>query len=234
MSDTATRPPHAGAERDKLLARVEKLYRMSSQTESSPHEAEIALRRCQALMTRFGITEADLQTSDFGTRTFRATANRVPAHVTLLSSAVALLHDCVVVSHHELEFRGYAVDSEVAGLTFAYLTEAMERALAQRKRRGSVPAGRRPGFDYRVGFAASVLERCRVIDRERHAEPPRAPFGNSSALVVLKREAVEEACTRGMGSRRSRRVRVRAGQALDAGDADGRAVSLSTQLDNVD
>jgi len=222
--------PSDGVERDKLFARVAKLYRMSSQTESSPHEAEIALRRCQALMARFGITEADLQTSAFGATAFRATANRVPAHVSLLSSAVALLHDCVVISHRELEFRGYAVDAEVAGLTFAYLTDAMERSLVRRKRDGSVAAGRRAGFDYRVGFAASVLTRCRAIDAERREMQESESSAQRRALVVKKLEIVREECTQGMSSKRVSPIRVRAGNALEAGGADGRSVSLNTQV----
>ena len=152
------------AERDKLLERVAKLYRMSGETESSPHEAAIALRRCQALMTRFGITEADLQSSAFGAVPFKAAGARVPAHVLLLGQGVALLHDCLVVRGATLEFRGYAVDADVAALTFAYLSEAMERSLAVRKREGRVPAGRAPAHDYRVGYAiagAGTLSRDR-------------------------------------------------------------------------
>lgn len=222
--------PSGGRERDKLLARVAKLYRMSSQTESSPHEAEIALRRCQALMSRFGITEADLETSAFGASTFRATANRVPAHVSLLSSAVALLHDCVVISHAELEFRGYAVDAAVASLTFAYLSKAMERSLVERKRQGTVAAGRRAGFDYRVGFASSVLQRCRAIDAERRVASESTTSSTGGALVVRKLAIVKEECTKGMSAKRASPIRVRAGDALDAGGADGRAVSLNTQI----
>ena len=230
------RLPPAGAERDKLLERVAKLYRMSGETESSPHEAAIALRRCQALMTRFGITEADLQTSAFGASTFKATGARVPAHVLFLAQAVALLHDCIVVRGEELEFRGYAVDAEVAALTFAYLSEAMERSLALRKRDGSVPAGRAAAFDYRVGYAMSVIERCREIDAERRAAEQEvaeraADSGDGRSLVVRKLEAVNRECAQGLAHGRRRQVRVRMGGAHEAGGADGREVSLSTQIE---
>ena len=57
------------ASRERLLERIRKLYAMAQQTEASPHEAEIALRRCQSLTARFGITEDDLETSDFTVRT---------------------------------------------------------------------------------------------------------------------------------------------------------------------
>ncbi len=62
----------------KLLDRIRKLYAMSLEVEASPHEAEIALRRCTALMERYGVTEDDLETSEFGaasyTRTTRSLA----------------------------------------------------------------------------------------------------------------------------------------------------------------
>ena len=226
------RLPPAGRERDKLLERVAKLYRMSGETESSPHEAAIALRRCQALMNRFGITEADLQSSEFGATALKASATRVPAHVLFLAQAVALLHDCIVVRGAALEFRGYALDAEVARLTFDYLSEAMERSLAVRKREGGVAAGRAPAFDYRVGYAMSVMERCREIDRERReAEREAAERSEDGrSLVVRKLEAVERECARGLAHGRRRQVRVRAGDAHAAGGADGREVSLSTQI----
>ena len=225
------RLPPDGREREKLLERVAKLYRMSGETESSPHEAAIALRRCQALMARFGITEGDLRTSAFGSAAIRAASRRPPAHVLFLSRAVALLHDCLVVHGGELEFRGYAVDAEVAALTFAYLSEAMERSLAERKREGAVPAGRAAAFDYRVGYATSVMARCREIDRERRAREARAAKGEDGrALVVRKLEAVERECGAGLARGRPRQVRVRAGDALAAGETDGRDVSLATQV----
>ena len=52
-------------ERQKLLERIRKLYAMAQEADSSPHEAEIALRRCQSLMQRFGVSEADLETPEF-------------------------------------------------------------------------------------------------------------------------------------------------------------------------
>lgn len=232
--EASERLPPAGPAREKLLERVAKLYRMSAETESSPHEAAIALRRCQALMTRYGITEKDLETSAFGAAPFRGASRRTPSHVLFLAQAVAILHDCIVVQDHELEFRGYALDAEVAAMTFDYLSEAMERSLAERKRDGGVPGGRAAAFDYRVGYATTVLERCRDIDRERRAAEEaaaRADGGEARALVVRKREAVERECASGLASARPRKVRVRAGDALAAGETDGRDVSLATQLD---
>ena len=156
-------------ERDKLLDRVRKLFAMAQETEASPHEAEIALRRCQSLMARYGITEADLETSAFGTREV-GTARTVPMHVKFLGGAVAELHDVIFVTGRggQAEFRGYALDADVAAMTLDYLLDAVERALSDRRRRGTFPPGRSAAYDYRVNFAAEVRP-ARRRDRRRAA-----------------------------------------------------------------
>ena len=98
-------------DRDKIINRVRKLYAMSQEADSSPHEAEIALRRCQSLMAKFGVTVSELETSEFGSSSIGRSFRNVPSYVTLLSSAVALLHDCICVDSGEIEFRGYSIDA---------------------------------------------------------------------------------------------------------------------------
>ncbi|MFK7890354.1 MAG: DUF2786 domain-containing protein [Granulosicoccus sp.] len=224
-------------DREKLLARVRKLYAMSQESESSPHEAEIAMRRCQSLMDRFGVTEAELETSDFGAshidRTFRA----MPTYVNVLGSAVALLHDCLCVRSNTIEFRGFSIDAEVAALTYSYLTAAMERSLSLQKRSGCVSPGRAASFDYRVGYALAVLERARaIIDDRRRSEEARVNQGNviNGALVLRKQQMVRDACMDDLVDSRPRKIRYRDGDAHRAGHADGNSVSLDTQLGNPD
>ena len=234
-------------DRDRLIERVKKLYAMARETDSSPHEAEIALRRCQSLMAKFGIQESDLETSDFGARRIDREFRAIPGYVKLLGSAVALLHDCLCVSGRTIEFRGYRVDTEVAGLSYDYLLQSMERSLRQRKSAGLMPPGRAASFDYRVGFAAAVLERCREIDAERRAAERHANSvpGESSgdsrgesrgeslgggALVVRKLAAVRANCAQGLSTRRPSRIRYRDGAAHAAGSDDGTQVSLDAQI----
>jgi len=223
-------------ERDKVIDRVRKLYAMSQEAESSPHEAEIALRRCQSLMAKFGVTISELETSEYGSSTIGRSFRKVPSYVTLLSSAVALLHDCICVDSGEIEFRGFSLDAEVATLTYEYLTKSMERSLQQRKKAGDVKPGRSASFDYRVGFGISVLNRCRQIHKERleaeQAEQQAARNDSTygSSLVVLKRELVEENCTYDIQGSRKRTVRFRNGSAHSAGALDGSDVSLDNQV----
>ncbi len=229
-------------DREKLLSRIRKLYAMSRENESSPHEAEIAMRRCQSLMARFGISEEDLETSDFGASKISKAFRAVPNYVSVMGSAVALLHDCICVKSETIEFRGFSIDADVAGLTYGYLTDAMERSLKRRKQQGSVAPGRSASFDYRVGFALAVLARARQIDSERRQaeEAAQASARQSSSdgqpgsgLIVRKREAVRQACMDGLVTRRAKRIRYRHGAAHSAGTDDGSQVSLDQQLSGV-
>ena len=236
-------------DREKLLKLIRKLYAMSRESESSPHEAEIAMRRCQSLMLRFGITEADLETSEFGASNIGKAFRSVPGYVMVLSSAVALLHDCICVDSGTIEFRGFSIDADVASLTYGYLYQVMERSLKLRKNDGSVAPGRSASFEYRVGFALAVLERARAIDHERKREEARlcemasagamlveadkstAPgVAAGHGLIVRKLALVRQACMDGLGTGRKRRVRYRNGSAHTAGSTDGARVSLDKQI----
>lgn len=237
---TGSHAPSEAENREKLLSRIRKLYAMSRESESSPHEAEIAMRRCQSLMSRFGITESDLETSEFGATKIAKEFRSLPSYVGVLGSAVALLHDCICVRSGTIEFRGFSIDAEVASLTFEYLSDAMERSLKSHKRLGTVESGRSASFDYRVGFALAVLKRARQLDIERRtmqeqaeAEAGRERSGPGSSLVIRKREVVRNACMEGLVTRRATRVRYRNGRAHEAGTSDGSRVSLDKQMGNV-
>lgn len=227
-------------DREKLLSRIRKLYAMSRENESSPHEAEIAMRRCQSLMSRFGITEADLETSEFGSSKIGKAFRAVPNYVSVMGSAVALLHDCLCVKSDTIEFRGFSIDAEVATLTYEYLTDIMERSLKLRKQQGSVSPGRSASFDYRVGFSLAVLARARLIDSERKQAEEQlrnaqlsgadnAEHGTQS-LMILKREVVRRSCMNGVVPGKVKRVRYRNGEAHTAGTNDGAKVSLDKQV----
>jgi len=226
-------------DRKKLIERIRKLYAMSQEAESSPHEAEIAMRRCQSLMDRFGITETDLETSEFGASKINKSFRSMPGYVRVMGSAVALLHDCICVRSDTIEFRGFSIDAEVASMTYDYLTASMERSLAQHKRSGTVEPGRSASFDYRVGFALAVLKRARQLDAERRdaetqvaAQASQAPATPGSSLVVRKLAMVRDACMQGLVTSRASRVRYRDGAAHAAGNEDGARVSLDRQMQN--
>jgi len=228
----------ADPERERLLERIRKLFAMAQETEASPHEAEIALRRCQSLMARFGITEADLETSEFAVASV-ATGRTVATHVKLLGGAVAMLHDAIfVIGRGGLaEFRGYEIDVQVATMTFAYLSEAIERALSSRKQRGELPPGRSAAFDYRVAFADEVRQRVGRLAAERAVAEAQARPGESggesgggTSLAVRKQEQVTKAFGADLVSRPLRLRGPLDDEAADAGRRDGRGVSLDPQI----
>jgi len=220
-------------ERERLLERVRKLFAMAQESEASPHEAEIALRRCQSLMARYGITEADLETSAFANARFD-TGRSVAMHVKYLASAVSRLHDVLFVTGAGgfAEFRGYEVDANVARLTLQYLLDEVERALKARKRGGTFPAGRAAAYDYRIGFAMEVDRRVIALVEERDRDQRRAASstGTGTALAIRKREIVQRECGGDLRTSRFRGRGARDAEARAAGRNDGSRVSLDRQV----
>ena len=216
---------------EKLLKRIRNLYAMSKEHESSPHEAITALRRCQSLMSKFGITEKDLETSEFSVAEGYQFKKQLPRYVSVLASAVGKLHDCLVVrdnSNGRVEFRGYTVDSEIAPMTLEYLLAVMDRNLRSAKKIGAVSTGRSASQDYRVGFAIEVFQRCTQIDDARRATELE-DAGDGASLVVRKMALVNEHYALA-GVRRASKVKWRASSDTAAGREDGSKVSLNQQV----
>lgn len=211
---------------------MRKLYAMSQESAASPHEAEIALRRCQSLMQRFGLTEADLATSSIGHAVVREPWVKVPAHVQILCAASALLHDCLAIDNAGvMEFRGYQLDADVAAMTYDYLATSIESSLRQRKRLGQVAAGRSASYDYRIGFASTVLDRSRAIDAERHrVDASTGRESGGTTLAVRKLERVRALCESEPLYSHTNKIRFRRGHAHSVGARDGSMVSLNARL----
>lgn len=227
QSETQTPP----ADREKLLERIRRLFAMAQETEASPHEAEIALRRCQKLMARFGIQESDLQTSQFSAERFRA-GNRVPMHIKWLAAAVKELHSVLFVTggRDGPEFRGFEIDVKVAKMTMEYLENATERSLATRRLSGTFPAGRSAAYDYRVSFAMEVRRRVLILVAERTAAEAAA-IVTGTGLTVRKTEIVRRECAEDLVTKKARFNGARPGEAADAGRLDGSKVSLDPQVE---
>lgn len=230
-SSSPRETPPVGGEREKLLERVRKLFAMAQESEASPHEAEIALRRCQSLMNKYGITEADLETSAFATVGF-GRRSTIPTHLRVLAAAVAKMHDCLFVTGNQghTEFRGYEVDAHVARLTLDYLLDAVERALRARKRNGDFPPGRSAAYDYRLGFASEVQQRVATLVSERRRQQQAASGGSGTDLALRKLEIVERECGQGLGTRSFGSRAPQDATAHGAGRADGASVSLDKQV----
>ncbi|MBX2881045.1 MAG: DUF2786 domain-containing protein [Granulosicoccus sp.] len=217
-------------DREKLLDRIRKLFAMAQATEASPHEAEIALRRCQKLMMRYGIKESDLHTSQFSSEIFRS-GQRVPMHIRWLGTAVENLHTVLFVTGGPQgpEFRGFEVDVQVARLTMEYLENATERSLTARRRGGAFPPGRSAAYDYRVSFAMEIYRRVDALVAERD-ETERTMTGTGQSLTIRKKKLVEAECAQDLMTTSTRYSGARPGEAAEAGRADGAKVSLDPQV----
>ena len=215
----------------KVLDRIRKLYNMSKESVASPHEAEIALRRCQVLMNRYGVTESDLETSEFGAASAHRIRKQMPTYVSVLVSSTGLLHDCIVIKNQDgLEFRGYAIDTQVSQMTFDYLSSTLERLLSLAKRSGDIGAGRSAAHDFRVGFAVEVYERCKEIDRERREKAVKQ-CSSGTSLVVQKMHMVQSNCAKNISKARPKKVLYRDSDASSVGRQAGAQVSLNTQIE---
>lgn len=221
--------PDPVVDRAKLLDRIRKLFAMAQETEASPHEAEIALRRCQKLMERYGIQESDLHNSQFTADTFR-TGARIPMHIKWLALTVRALHDVLFVTGGPSgpEFRGYEIDVKVAKMTMEYLESATERSLTRRRKEGKFPPGRAAAYDYRVSFALEIYRRVSALVEERKAAETATQTGTS--LTVKKMDIVQQECAQDLVSSKVRYKGVRTGAAADAGRLDGSRVSLDPQM----
>ncbi len=118
-------------DREKLVDRVRKLYAMSQETESSPHEAEIAARRAESLRVKYGITEAELTTSEFLSQVL-VEHKKMAKWMDWLCLSIARVNDCVIkkgwgaaqpprkdgkrVHSTTMIFEGYAQDVALAQL----------------------------------------------------------------------------------------------------------------------
>lgn len=218
---------------EKLLDRIRKLYAMSKQTEASPRESVIALARCDSLMKKYGVTEADLETSDFSTTEAHSIMRKMPKHVGILGAAVGVFHDCTVIRDYEkstLVFQGFTVDAEIAPITLQYLLDSLERSLSVAKRDGTVEAGRSPAHDYRVGFAAEIYTRCKEIDKARRVNEDDAGTSTGTSLVVRKMALVKEHFYDPQIGK-APKIKIRQSEALQEGRKAGSKVSLNTQVE---
>ena len=215
---------------DKLIDRIRKLYAMSREVEASPYEAEIALRRCESLMSKYGISESDLETSDFGVNKAFSFRKKIPLHIKSIGFATATLHDCILIRHDsELQFKGFSIDVEIAPLTMEFLLGTMERNLRSAKKEGTVKGGRSQAFDFRLGFAMEVLKRCKAISSERS---PATSSGTGTSLSIRKLDMVKNNFNAHNG--KTENIRYRNSKATQAGRVAGKNVSLNRQVSGTD
>ena len=222
--------------RARLLERVRKLYRMSGQTEASEHEAAIALRRYNALRTEHGFSlgEIDPEHPDHASRFERRVVGgeraSVPHWLGQLAMVVGQLHDCMAIKCQGvgMELRGYALDVELALLTYDYLHDAMERAREAARTDDDIGPGRRAADSFRAGFVRALRVQVDPIVDARRRTP--APDGHPPSLIARRRRAVWAACGSDVTPGKSRVKRVD-GAGYQAGGAAGARVKVQDRAE---
>lgn len=225
-------------DRNKIIGRVKRLYAMAQQEEASPHEAGIALKRCNSLMREHGITLLDLEGSKVTETAAQSNHKRCPQWIRMLHSSVASFHDClaIVSSQDGNRFVGMEIDALSATLTFDYLLSTLER-LVKREQGLMNLDGAKQANQYRLGFAAGIGIKVKDIinerkrqQRESQCAEPRAGDGRGLILVDAKRMKIKDH----LGPLKKHRAKSKSiihDRSLDKGLDAARAVSLNTQVD---
>ena len=176
-------------DRNKLIERVRKLYSMSQETESSPHEAEIAARRVESLRQKHGITEAELATSDYD-RGVTDGLKKSPPWRGTLALCIGRVNDCIVhversCGFTSLVFSGFAQDVALAQLQFDYIIKQMERHWTEY--RATIDRSSKAiNNSFKRGYAMQMCDRLTKLADEREVEPE-----TGTALVPMKMAMVE-------------------------------------------
>ena len=219
--------------KDKLIERVRKLFAMSQDT-SSPAEAAIAAARVRKLMDEHGITQADLETSEFMESDGQTCGAKrsLPGWYDVLAMGVARANDVICQRGKcTIYYNGYEKDVICATLMLDYLVGAMHRSTkefsAKRKEAGMGWNARAENGAFRRGFASEMQKRLYALAKKRAEEVRDDVTGR--ALIPLKMALVNEK----FGEQSSTTLNYQPkATGMSHGRAAARNVSLSTQVQN--
>lgn len=224
---------------EKMIDRVRKLFAMS-QDVSSANEAAIALKRCMSLMQKYGITEADLTTSEFGSdASFEGKS--IPKWRGYLALGIAKFTETVVTIKRErvngvlvkkIVYSGFDADVQNAVLLSDYLEQTLARCI-KRYKAETGNTGRAASNSFSLGFALALQDRMFEMSKEMEQQSPvtTQDTPNASAgtsLVVCKQKMV--AAEFGKQRIKQSRTHVSDGSANNAGNEAGRNVNLNRQV----
>lgn len=217
-----------------MTAKLDLVRKLLAQAEGTSHEAEAAtfLAKAQALMTQYGIDEAEARAS--GTAdddTIEREVVDIPGRTTLIKAKRSLLSVCATANNclamiggdkaKTMYIQGYGHDRERTVLLFNSLLIQMERAIREQGR---------TDVTYRNNFAWAYLSRIQVRLDEARADAAR--LRGTGAEIALRDTMSEVEASVGklrkapQGKRRKYDPNARAD-----GDAAGRRAVLENRLD---
>jgi len=179
--------------RDQAIRKILACLRMAGS--SNPTEAATALRQAQALMDKYGLTEADAASAEIGEREaptgFRG--GELPQSLIALAAVVADGYRCHVIGNRRsktvikdfhlrreskttLRFFGAGADPEIAVYAFTVLRRQMQRDKAAHVARVRVRANReRRAEEFAIGWVSAI---CRLFPRVE------LPEGREAAIAA--------------------------------------------------
>lgn len=209
-------PEHAN-----VIAKVRKLLALASNAGAAPNEAATAARQAQALMKKHNLEQSDVifkelkDTSNMEMQWVRATTRKnaprpnldTPLWAQVIAGPCADLFDCQVNIRRAVlkqgacsivAFYGYKTDLTVCVWTYEYLLDCVRRLgrefeerAEQLARAGHASSNRESLDAFRVGCATEIAARLQALVEQKRQE--ERGNSTSTALVVSKRAAVEEA-----------------------------------------
>lgn len=235
MTFIDTKSKAAQAVAPRMLDKIRKLFAMSQ--DSSEQEAETALRQMNFLMKEHGLTEKDLETSEFG-QAFTFEGQTLPKWMSFLSLGIAAMTNTVVTIERDelfqkvkrVIYKGYDQDVQAAIMLSDYLHGTQARCLKEYKRL-SYDNSKAGATSFSNAFALTLQRRMVEIAEQNAAESPMIENQSTSSCtsLVVKKMAMVEA---EFGKQRIKRHRssVSSYSASNAGSDAGRKVSLNRQV----
>lgn len=190
-----------------VLRRIQKLLAIANDHRANPEEAAAAASMAEKIMRKFQLDHMDLvreelrKNTNFTSKTVFCRMkmhNPVPpVKVVLWAQFIAASvmefteTSCVKVFTPQgagLQFRGYAADVQVACFMFEFLTQSVIRSCRNFQR--DARRSKADSESFRKGFVMGLNDALCAAIAAKAAE--QSASTDSRALVVLKKEAVEE------------------------------------------
>ena len=228
--------------REKLLAKIKKLLNMAKHNASNDTEATTALRQAEAMMRKHDVQFAEIDAVNLSAddMVMQSTGEgRNSSWIWTLAWAASYLTSTMPTKRHSfvdafsteycrtIQFAGTKGDVQVALMMHEYLVGVTERLT--KKYGGS----RSENNSFKMGVAATLLARSKIIQRERESEITEASKNSTGKdLVMIKSDLIKTQFNLKYGSARRRTIGSMG--AYEAGLNAGKGVSLNNQVGNTD
>ena len=220
--------------REKLIAKIQKLLAMAKHNASNENEAATALRQAESMMRKHDVQFAEIEAQKIKAEDMQMTGTgetRNSGWVWQLAWAASHLTSTMPWKKGgEITFAGTGFDVQVALMMHDYLVGVTERLSSQYEGNPYLSASIRAQRNaFKMGMAVSILKRARIIKEEREAEIRQASAKSTGRdLIVIKQDLIKKQFN--LSYSKGQSYSTNAGNAYNDGREAGRGVSLNSQL----